>query len=60
MNHERGQQPQHLGDGVYASHDGYQVWLTTGHHLNNPLVALEAEVIMNLVLYAKRIGMQIE
>lgn len=46
----------YLGDGVYAGHDGYQVWLTVGSHHSPELVALEPETIKALVRYAKRVG----
>lgn len=45
----------HLGDGAYASHDGYQIWLAANHH-ENRLVALDSYAIAALVEYAKRIG----
>ncbi len=47
---------EHLGDGVYASHDGYQIWLAANHH-ENKVVALEPVVLAALIAYAKRIGM---
>lgn len=47
---------EHLGDGVYAYRDSFQVWLTVNSHENRPLVALDARVIANLVDYAKRVG----
>lgn len=47
------QNPQYLGDGVYASHDGYHVWLSVGSHENQPVVALEPSVLSALVHYAK-------
>jgi len=40
----------YLGDGVYASFDGYQVWLAVNHHENN-VVALEPAVLTHLVQY---------
>lgn len=42
----------YLGDGVYAGHDGYQVWLTVGSHMNAELIALEPDVLKALVTYA--------
>lgn len=42
----------YLGDGVYAGHDGYQVWLTTGDHRNRELIALDPDVLKALVAYA--------
>ena len=40
----------YLGDGVYASHDGFQVWLAVNHH-ENKVVALEPSVIARLCQY---------
>ena len=45
----------HLGDGVYASFDGYQIWLAANHH-ENKVIALEPRVLENLIEYAERIG----
>lgn len=42
---------RYLGDAVYASFDGYQIWLTTGDG-NNNRVALEPPVLDNLTKYA--------
>lgn len=41
----------YLGDGVYATFDGYQIWLAVNHH-ENKVVALEPEVFANLLAYA--------
>jgi len=43
---------RYLGDGVYASHDGYQVWLAANHH-ENKVVALEPEVMSALIAYVR-------
>ena len=43
---------QYLGDGVYASFDGYQIWLAANHH-ENKVVALEPEVFQSLIRYQK-------
>jgi hypothetical protein len=40
----------YLGDGVYASFDGYQIWLAVNHHENN-VVALEPSVVTHLIQY---------
>ncbi len=40
----------HLGDGVYASFDGYHIWLAANHHANR-VVALEPAVFDTLVAY---------
>lgn len=39
----------YLGDGVYASFDGYQVWLQT---LEGHLIAVEPDVLQALVNFA--------
>jgi hypothetical protein len=44
----------YLGDGVYASFDGYQIWLAANHH-ENKVVALDPEVFRALVRYAERL-----
>jgi hypothetical protein len=41
---------RHLGDGVYASFDGYQIWLAANHH-ENKVVALESETFIELLRY---------
>jgi len=41
--------PVYIGDGVYLSDDGFQLWLTVGHHDNPPLVALD-EVTFNALI----------
>jgi hypothetical protein len=38
----------YLGDGVYAHHDGYQIWLTT---LEGNRIAVEPSVMIALVKY---------
>jgi hypothetical protein len=42
---------RYLGDGVYASFDGYQVWLHVHRHDAPPAVALEPLVIDALNQY---------
>ena len=44
----------YLGDGVYASFDGYQIWLAVNHHTNT-VVALEPNVFNALVEFEKRL-----
>ena len=44
----------YLGDGVYASYDGYSVWLAVNHHENN-VVALEEEVLARLFEYVEKL-----
>jgi hypothetical protein len=47
-----GQDKHYIGDGVYASHDGYQIWLETsdGIRVTNA-IALEPGVFASLVEY---------
>lgn len=51
---ERLAKPVYLGDAVYASFDGYHIWLKTGDG-NNQQIALEPAVYEALVRYAKQI-----
>lgn len=41
---------RHLGDGVYASFDGYHIWLAVNDH-RHKVVALEPAVLAALVQY---------
>lgn len=50
---------EYLGDGVYASFDGYQIWLAVNHH-DNHVVALEPAVMNALVRYRDRIMAEAE
>ena len=43
---------RYLGDGVYASFDGYHIWLAVGHH-SNKVVALEPNVLDGLVNFKR-------
>jgi hypothetical protein len=47
-------QDTYLGDGVYASFDGYQIWLAVNHHTNKQ-VAIEPAVLLSLLTYAERV-----
>lgn len=47
-------QDDYLGDGVYASFDGYQIWLAVNDH-ENKVVALEPRVMDALLRYAHRV-----
>jgi hypothetical protein len=49
----------YLGDGVYASHDGYQIWLAVNHH-ENRVVALDQNVIGRLFRYVEMLNQQKE
>jgi hypothetical protein len=48
-------QPRYLGDGVYASFDGYQVWLHLTSHDSPRLIALEPSVMNSLLQYAREV-----
>lgn len=54
MTDERKQQQTYLGDGVYASYDGYQIWLAVNHE-DNIVVAIDPRVMYMLVQFARRI-----
>ncbi len=45
-------QPVYLGDGLYASFDGYQIWLHVGSHTTGPVVAIEPGVMQSLEHFA--------
>ena len=45
---------QYLGDGVYASFDGFQIWLAANDH-ENRVIAIEPQVWAQLVKYASRV-----
>ena len=45
---------RHLGDGVYASFDGYQINLAVNHH-NNHVVSLDPEVFGALLKFSDEI-----
>lgn len=45
---------EYLGDAVYASFDGYHIWLTTGDG-NDQRIALEPSVFRGLVEYEARL-----
>lgn len=44
----------YLGDAVYASFDGWHIWLRTGDG-NNQRIALEPEVLKALIDYQKHL-----
>lgn len=48
-------EPQHLGDGVYASFDGYHINIAVNDHRNH-VVAIEPGVLTNLISYAKAVN----
>lgn len=43
----------YLGDGVYASFDGYQIWLRAERDGIQHRIAIESEVYDSLVAYVK-------
>lgn len=45
---------QYLGDGVYVSFDGFQIWLAANHH-ENKVIALDPVVFRNLVQYEQKL-----
>ena len=47
----------YLGDGVYASYDGFQVWLAANHH-ENKVIALEPVVWVALQRYVAELNTQ--
>lgn len=47
--------PTYLGDAVYASFDGYHIWLHLNDHRSPGLIALEPAVYDALKHYARRI-----
>lgn len=44
----------YLGDGLYASFDGYMIKLHVGAHYREPCCALEPEVLDALIKYAAK------
>jgi len=46
---------KYLGDGVYASFDGFQIWLAANDH-NNKVIAIEPAVMTELIRYALQMG----
>lgn len=48
---------RYLGDGVYASYDGSQIWLAVNHH-ENKVVALEADVCTQLIKYIHDVSVE--
>ena len=49
-------EPQHIGDGVYASHDGYQIWLRTLRDDGGwSLIALDRYTLANLIQFEREL-----
>lgn len=47
-------QPRYLGDGVYASFDGFHIWLAVKNH-DNQIIALDPEVFQALLKFSNEI-----
>jgi hypothetical protein len=45
--------PRYIGDGVYASFDGWHIWLEVEREDGTHKIALEPEVFSELVRYFK-------
>lgn len=51
--------PVYLGDAVYASFDGYHIWLhLDSHRENDKVIALDSHVLDALALYRNRCAKQ--
>lgn len=49
-------EPQYIGDGVYVSFDGYQLWLETEREYGRKeRIALEYATFLALLTYARRV-----
>jgi hypothetical protein len=46
---------RHIGDGVYVSFDGYQLWLAANDHRNR-VIALDPSVLAELIRFAQQIN----
>ena len=46
---------EYLGDGVYASFDGYNVCLSLGSHDNDPVIYLDPVTLKALIYYARKV-----
>lgn len=46
----------YLGDGAYAHHDGYAIWITTSDGVRSTNeICLEPEVLREFLAYVKRV-----
>ena len=45
---------EYIGDGVYASFDGFQIWLAADNH-KNVVIALEPNIFDALIAYRERL-----
>ena len=55
---EAAQRQTYIGDGVYASFDGYQVWIRTQREGGWHEIALEPAVYDRLREYARSVGVE--
>ena len=53
---EQATAPRYLGDGVYVSFDGWQLWVAANSHTRPQRVALEPAVLLRLLNYARGIN----
>ena len=51
---------EYIGDGVYVSYDGYYIRISINDHRNEPVVALEPEVLQGLINYAKKLDIKLK
>ena len=47
--------PEYIGDGVYVTFDGWHIWLRTQREGRWDFIALEPEVLDNLIKYNERV-----
>lgn len=47
---------RYIGDGVYASYDDYHIWLDLRAQDRTTRIALEPNVVMELIQYAIDVG----
>jgi len=51
---KHGRRVEHLGDGVYAIHEGYRILLHANHHENpTDVIALDLDVLERLNKFAE-------
>lgn len=50
----------YLGDGVYVAHDGNGTILMSVNHHENVVVALENDILLRLIEYARRLGLGVK
>jgi len=51
---------RYLGDGVYATHDGYHVWLDLRGQDSTTRIALEPSVFRSLIEYERDVRAALE